>query len=173
MPKIWCLVGFKITELLQKTWYLYNDSENVFIWGMKMHRKPFDRLIILNYRVKSFFFQFLPISTELIFIVRIKQKKKVLNVRNHFLQLEITFSNEKMIRLFLQFSDRVWCWLKSSCNLLMIFQKRISRLFCVTICLENNRWKTSRFNRVQTFETCQKPTNRHLKTKPFFFSQSR
>jgi hypothetical protein len=66
-----------------------------------VHAKSLNSLIVLNDRVKSFFFQSLPISAKLIFVVGIEKKQKVLDVRNHFLKPEVALGTEKVIGLFL------------------------------------------------------------------------
>ena len=45
-----------------------------------MHAEPFDSFVILNNRVETFLFQFLPVLAQLIFIVGVEQKKEILYI---------------------------------------------------------------------------------------------
>lgn len=74
MPKGWGLIGLKIRELFQKSGDLDNNLENILIGGMVMHRKPFNCLIILNNRVKALLLQLLPVTTQLVLVIRIEHE---------------------------------------------------------------------------------------------------
>ena len=70
-----------------------------------MHAEAFHSFIVLNNRVETFLLQFLPILAQFIFIVRVEQKKEILDIRDHLFESEVAFGAEEVIGLFLQFSN--------------------------------------------------------------------
>ena len=77
---MWSFIGLEITKFLQKFRNLNNNSEDIFIRWMIVHRKPFNSFIVLNNWIKTFFLEFLPIPTQLIFIMLIEEKKEIFNI---------------------------------------------------------------------------------------------
>lgn len=45
-----------------------------------MHTESFNSFVVFDYRVESFLFKFLPISAELILIMRVEQKEEIFDV---------------------------------------------------------------------------------------------
>ena len=70
-----------------------------------MHAESFHGFVVLNNRVETFLLQFLPILAQFIFIVRVEQKKEILDIRDHLFESEVAFGAEEVIGLFLQFSN--------------------------------------------------------------------
>lgn len=79
------VVSLKIAKLLQKSRDLHNNSKDVLVRRMVVHTEPLHSLVILNDRIKSLLLQFLPVTTQLILVMRIKQKQKVFNIGHHLL----------------------------------------------------------------------------------------
>ena len=68
------IVGFKIAELLQEPGYLYDDPEDILVGWMVVHAEAFHCLIVLNDRIESLFFKFLPVPAELVLVVRVEKQ---------------------------------------------------------------------------------------------------
>lgn len=111
MPKAWGLIGFEVTELFEESWNLNDNSKNILVRRMVMHRKPFNSFIIFDNRIKSFFFEFLPVFTQFILIVVIKHEEEVLNVGYCLFEFEVAFCRKQMICKFLKSSNTVFCCL--------------------------------------------------------------
>lgn len=108
MPEFRSVVSFKICKLFQESWNLSDDSEQVIGVWMVMHFESFNRLVVLNYWVEWFLLKFLPVSTQVILGVRIKQEQKVFNVWNYFFKLEVVSGRVKLESFLFEFSDAVW-----------------------------------------------------------------
>lgn len=85
MSETWCIVCLEITKLLQKTANLHNDSKDIFLSRVIMHRKSFDCFIILDNWVEALFLQFLPVTTQVVLVIGIEKQQKILNVAYIFL----------------------------------------------------------------------------------------
>ena len=72
MPEGGSVICLKITEFLQKSRDLHNNSEDILIGGVVVHAEPFHSFVVFNNRVETFLFQFLPILAQLIFIVGVE-----------------------------------------------------------------------------------------------------
>jgi hypothetical protein len=80
VSEIRSLVCLKVAKLFQEPGNLDNYPKNILIRRMIMHRESLNCLVVLNDRIKTFFFQLLPISTQVILIVGIKHEQEILNV---------------------------------------------------------------------------------------------
>ena len=100
-----CIIGFKIAEFFQKFTNLHYDAEDVLVRWMVVHAEPFHLLVVFNYRVKALLLEFLPVSTELIFIVGVKEQQKVFNVGDHSFEFEVISGTEEVISLLLELSN--------------------------------------------------------------------
>ena len=169
MPEIGSFVGFKITEFFQELWYLNDYSENIFIWWVIVHWESLNGLVVLNDRVESFLLKFLPIPTQFILIVLVKQEKKVLYIWNNLLQFKIALWNEQMVSLLFQLSNWIGSVFQRLCNFLMVLaQISILPLFFFFYQYFN---KALRFNRVDVFILHYKVFEHIRKQRPLLLSK--
>ena len=116
MPESGRVIGLEITEFFEELTDLNNDAEDVVIRGVVMHAKPLHFFVVFDHWVKTFLLELLPVTTQLILVMRVEEKKEVFDVRNHALELEVVFGTEKVVSLLLQLTDRVVGGLQHSGN---------------------------------------------------------
>ena len=122
------VVSLEIAKLLQKSRDLHNNPKDVLVGRMIVHTEPLHSLVILNDRIKSLLLQFLPVTTQLILVMRIKQKQKVFNIGHHLLQSKVTLCTEQVKSLLLQLTNRIVSRLKSTSNPLMPTHHRLTEI---------------------------------------------
>jgi hypothetical protein len=86
---------------------------------MVMHFKSLNCLVIFDNRVKRSLFQLLPITTEIVFRIRIEQEKEIFNIRDDLLELKVVPRTVELESFLLEFTHRIGSLLESICNLLV------------------------------------------------------
>lgn len=149
MSEFRCVIGFKVSKLFQKPWYLSDNSEQVIRIWMIMHFKPFNCLVVLNNWIKRSLLQFLPIPAQIVLRVRIEQKQEILNVWNYLLKSEVVSCWVKLVSLLLKFSHTVGCFLQNLCDFLVYL------LLVELVLFVNGFLETVILNHPQVFEIHQ------------------
>jgi hypothetical protein len=73
VSKLRGVVGFKVREFFQESRNLGDNPEKIIRVRMIVHFKALNGFIILNDRVKGFFLQLLPISTQVVLGVGVEK----------------------------------------------------------------------------------------------------
>lgn len=177
MSEIGRFISLKVTKLFQESRNLYNDSENILIGRMVVHRKSFDSLIVLDNWIKSFFFQFLPILAQFILVVVVKHEQEVFNVWNCLFELEVTLCCKQVVSQLFQLSDTIFGAFQRKGQCLMIRDNKVWVVGCCYVegwfhslkqCLDER----CRLNWVYSIVLDDQWVENHLEHVPLAFSHS-
>ena len=121
MSEFWGVVGLEIGKLSKEPGDLGNDSEEIVGSGVVVHLEALYGFVVFDDGIEGSFFEFLPVSAEVVFGVGVEEEKEILDVGDDLFQLKIVSGAVELIGFLLEFPDRVGYFLEGICNFLVDF----------------------------------------------------